>query len=268
MTDRADRPISDDRKRRAYIHSGSEAGLRVSLAVHTLIDQAHAQDLAILDECLVHRHPRPDLHCAARHQLRAYPLVELADGKHQPIFLVEETRRVGQFERVVSNAQNLAKRPQAAIAGPQSARAPAGAHRIEQVHHLLVGNRGGHGNLCGIQIREAGPNAARARNDSGDAETNVVGALIADDLQWHARRGLALDRRAAIVVEQLARKRGEKTARGRPKADAGNVNVDARALDGGLFSSGQECPACVEQSFHQHECTRTRSYSVAMRASP
>src|ERR1019366_4914733 len=154
-------PISDDRERRVYIHSGSEAGLRVSLAVHTLIEQAHTQDLAVLDEWLGHRRPRPDLHRAARHQLRAYPLVELADGKYQPIFLVEETRRVRQFERVVSNTKNLAERPQAAVAGSQSARAPAGAHRIEQVHHLLVGNRSGHGNLCGIQIREASPNATR-----------------------------------------------------------------------------------------------------------
>ena len=104
VTDRPDRPISDDRERRAYIHSGSEAGLRFSLAVHTLIEQAHTQDLAVLDQCLVHRHPRPDLHRAARHQLRAYPLVELADGKYKPIFFVKETRRVGQFECIVSNA--------------------------------------------------------------------------------------------------------------------------------------------------------------------
>src|ERR1019366_3153107 len=128
-------PISDDRERRVYIHSGSEAGLRVSLAVHTLIEQAHTQDLAVLDEWLVHRHPRPDLHRAARHQLRAYPLVELTDGKHQPIFLVKETRRVGQFESVVSNAQNSAERPQAAVSGSQSARAPAGAHGIDPTHH-------------------------------------------------------------------------------------------------------------------------------------
>src|ERR1019366_3849572 len=38
VTDRSDRPISDDGERRAYVHSGSEAGLGVSLAVHTLID--------------------------------------------------------------------------------------------------------------------------------------------------------------------------------------------------------------------------------------
>src|ERR1039457_6497564 len=37
-TDRADRPTSYDGERRAYIHSGSEARLRVSLAVHPLID--------------------------------------------------------------------------------------------------------------------------------------------------------------------------------------------------------------------------------------
>jgi hypothetical protein len=107
--------------------------------------------------------------------------------------------------------------------------------------------------LCSIQIWEAGSNAARACDNSGNAEANVVSALIADDLQWQARRGLALDRRAAILVEQLARERRQKTARGRPKADAGNVNVDGRTLDGRLVFSAQVMSSMFSDPLHSVE---------------
>jgi hypothetical protein len=47
-THRADRPISDDRQRSVNIHSRSEAGFRIALFVHALIEQTHAQNFLVL----------------------------------------------------------------------------------------------------------------------------------------------------------------------------------------------------------------------------
>ena len=90
-----------------------------------------------------------------------------------------------------------------------------------------------------IEVGEAGANAARARHHAGDAEADVVGALVADDLQRHARHDLAFDGRGAVFVHQLARERGEEAAHRRAEAHAGNVDVEAGALDSRLFGCAQ-----------------------------
>ena len=110
-------------------------------------------------------------------------------------------------------------------------RAPARADRVEQIDDLLLRDRSGHGDLLGVEVGEGGAQAAGARHDAGDAEADVVGALVAKDLRRHAGHDGAFDRRRAVRVNELLRQRGEKAGRGRPEADADDVHVHALAFD-------------------------------------
>ncbi len=86
--------------------------------------------------------------------------------------------------------------------------------------------------ICGgIEIGKAGANAARASHHARHAEADVVGALIADDLQWHARHHGALDGRCAVFFQQLPRQRRQEAAHRRTEADTCDIDVDAGALD-------------------------------------
>ena len=81
-------------------------------------------------------------------------------------------------------------------------RAAAGADGIEQVHQSPHDRRG-HGNCRGIEIGKGGANAARARDHARDAEADVVGPLVADDLQRHAGHCRALDGGRAVLFSSL-----------------------------------------------------------------
>jgi hypothetical protein len=84
-----------------------------------------------------------------------------------------------------------------------------------------------------IEVWEGGSEAARAGDDARDAESDVLGALIADDLEGSAGRNGAFERRRAIGVEQRPGEGGEEAAHGGPEADAGDVHVHPLAVSSG-----------------------------------
>ena len=122
LADCADRAVADDSELRAHIHSGHEAvGGRAGF-VHALIGEAQAFDLLALEKRRADRRAGPDLDQAGGHQLRADPLVELADGEHQAAVLVEEGRGPGQREGMVLDAEQRSGRAQGSIGDAQSER--------------------------------------------------------------------------------------------------------------------------------------------------
>ena len=86
----------------------------------------------------------------------------------------------------------------------------------------MTGRR--HRNAARIEIGQGGADAARARDHAGDAEADVVGALVADHLQRQPRVGRALDGGSAIGVHEVAREGGEESGRRRAEADAGDIH--------------------------------------------
>ena len=124
LADGADRAIAYDGQRRAHIHAGHEGVGSDTAFVHALIGEAEPFDLFARSGCffrkdrLAHRRSRPDLHEAGSHQLRADPLVELADGEHQATVLVEERRRPGEGKGMISYADELSSKTQEKIAKP------------------------------------------------------------------------------------------------------------------------------------------------------
>ena len=117
------------------------------------------------------------------------------------------------------------------IAKAQERGAPAGADGIEQVEDALLLDRSGHGNLSGIERGKAGANALGARDHAADARGQIVGALVAEHLQRHARRDRALECGVGGVLAPGLRERGQKSARGRAKAGASDVHVHRLAVD-------------------------------------
>ena len=104
LADCADRAVAYDGELGADIHAGHEAFGRMAGLVHALIGEAQAFDFFAGEERCGDRSAGPDLDQASGHQLRADPLVELADGEHEAGVLVEEGRSPGQREGVVFDA--------------------------------------------------------------------------------------------------------------------------------------------------------------------
>ncbi len=117
--DRAHRTIADNRERRANFHPRSESCIGIAAAIHALIDEPDTANAAVVNQRLACRHSRPDLHCAARHQLRADPLVELPDRKHKAVFLMQEARRVGKLEGLAIDLRQLARAAKQAVGEAQ-----------------------------------------------------------------------------------------------------------------------------------------------------
>ena len=94
-----------------YIHAGHKARNGCALPVYSLVAEAHSGDLVavpfgiLFEERFTDRHRRPDLHQPRRHDLRAHPLVELADRHHQPAALVQELRRPWQMKGMIPNTK-------------------------------------------------------------------------------------------------------------------------------------------------------------------
>ena len=82
--------VGDDSERGMNIHAGHEAFRGGAFLSDSLIQQADADDFAVLDERLGYGSAGPDLHCACALDLSADPLHELAHGEHDAAFLVQE----------------------------------------------------------------------------------------------------------------------------------------------------------------------------------
>ncbi len=210
--DRADRAIPHHSEGRPYVHARHETGFRIALLIDALVGDAHASDAPVFDQRVRHGASRPNLHGPGHHERLPHPLVELADGKDQPIVLLEKIGRVGQFHRVLLHRRHASEGANHAVGESQRSRAAAGAVRVEQVEHLLMPYRRGHGNLRNVQVGEGSANAAGARHHAGDAETDVVGAFVADYLGRHAGHHPAFDSRRTIGVVEPAGERGQEPA--------------------------------------------------------
>ncbi len=231
LAHRAHRAVAHDGQLRAHVHSGHEAVGGSAGLVHALVGEAQTFDSVAVKERLADRSARPDLHQAAGHQLRANPLVELADGEHQSAVLVKEGGCPGQFEGRVFDAEKRACGFQQCVSKTQKRGAPAGADGVEQIEDALLLHIDGHGNLGRVQVREAGADALGAGHHAADAGGNIVSALVAEHLQRHSRHGFALEGRIGGVFAQRPGKVGEKAAHGRAKAGAGDVHFHRLAVD-------------------------------------
>ncbi len=198
-------------ERGVQVHAGHVARIWVAFAIGALIEQPHAYHAPVFHQRFGDGHAGPDLDCAGVHGLRAGPLHELADGEEQSAIFVQEGRGPGQLESLHEGfAARQVEQAQQLVGRAQGVGAAAGPDGIEQVGDLLLAHWCGHGDFGRIEIRETGADAARARHCAGDAEADVVGALVADDLQ---------------VGVGVARQRGQEAAHGRPEADAGDIHV-------------------------------------------
>ena len=70
-----------------------------------------------------------------------------------------------------------------------------------------------------------GTDAARFGDDAGDAEPDIVGALVAHDLKGQAGAGRALDGGRAIGIHEVPGERGEEAGRGGAEADADDIDI-------------------------------------------
>ncbi len=113
---------------------------------------------------------------------------------------LEKVGCVGQFHRILLHGDHPREGANHAVPQPQGSGAAAGAMRIEQIDDFLVPHGRRHRDLRNVQVWKGSADAAGASYDAGDAETDVVGALVADHLRRHARHYGALDGRSAIRV--------------------------------------------------------------------
>ncbi len=84
---------------------------------------------------------------------------------------------------------------------------------------------------AGSSVGKAGANSLGARDHAADAGGKIVGALVAEHLQRHARRDLAFERGIGGVLAPGLRQRGQKSAHRRAKAGAGDVDFHRLAVD-------------------------------------
>ena len=104
---------------------------------------------------------------------------------------------------------------------------------VEKVEDALAGDVGGHGDFGRIERGKTCADAAGQGDDAADAGGEVVGALVAEDLEGHAGCGFAFEGGVGGVLGPGLGEGGEKAAGGGAEADAGDVDVDGLAVDFG-----------------------------------
>ena len=200
LAHRAHRPVAHHGQRRADIHPRHESVRRRARAIDALVGQPKplteralpsTSEIGALTGVPGHICTRPvAISCDAD------PLVELADGEDEPAVLVQERGRPGQLERRILTPQQPA---QACAAEDRPARsaterrlAPMGSSRYSTFSSLTGAAMG---ISRRIELRESWRECPCARvTTPADAGGDVVGALVAEHLQRHSRRNLALKR--------------------------------------------------------------------------
>jgi len=233
--DRTDRAIAHHGQRGVNVHARRETAGGRALFAHALIEQADAGHFSVFNERLGDRHAGPDLHGARALHLRADPLHELSHREHHAAALVEEAGCPGQLQRLALEGQRPFARANEFVGEPQHGRTPARPGGIEQVKHLLFAHRRGHGDAGLVNIRNARPQGAGFRDHAGNAKADVVRAFVAKHLERQTGRHGAFHRGRAVGMDELSGQRGKKTRRGRAEADADDVRVHARAVNGRGF---------------------------------
>ena len=97
--------VTDHRQPRTDIHPRDEAGIWFAVRFDSLVGLAQSFNRKPGEDWRAHRSSWPDLNQAAFHQLRAHPLVELTNRKHQSRLFVQECGRPWQFERGIAHPE-------------------------------------------------------------------------------------------------------------------------------------------------------------------
>ncbi len=116
-------------------------------------------------------------------------------------------------------------------ASAERERAAAGADGIEEVENALLLHFRGHGNCGGIECGKAGANVVGAGDYAADACGEIVGALVAENLERHAGRDFAFECGIGGVLGPCLREGGKEAAGGRAEAGAGDVDVHGGAVE-------------------------------------
>ena len=161
------------------------------------------------------------------------PLIELAERHDEAIVLGEKARDVRQLDGLIAKGQEFAEGADELVGGAQRERAPAGADGIEQVNQFLFLYGRGHRNLRGVEVREAGANAACSRDGTGDTKAQAIGTFVANHLERSAGSGRTVEAGRTVGIQRIAREGGEEAAHGRSEAHAGDVHQHLLTLDGG-----------------------------------
>src|SRR5271157_2086753 len=132
---------------------------------------------------------------------------------------------------MVADAEQPSGSAEEDVGQAQSERAPAGADGVEQVHHPLARDRGGHGNFGRIEGREAGADRLAARDNAAYTGAYIISPFVAENLQRHSRSNTALEGRIGGVFVPGFGERSEKAARRRTEADADDVDFHYRSVD-------------------------------------
>ena len=85
---------------------------------------------------------------------------------------------------------------------------------------------------AGSRSGKRGADAARARHHAGNAEGDIVGALVADHLERQAGAGKAFEGGRAVGIHEPPGERGQEAGRGRAEAHADDIDVHGLAFDG------------------------------------
>ena len=233
--DGANRPVADHGEGGADVHPRHESGVGGPVTVGPLIREAHAPHPAILDQRLRRGGSGPDLDDAGSHHLGADPLGKLSDGEQEAAVLPQERGNVGQREGVVLEGQDGSERADAHVGCPEERGAPAGPDGVQQVDDPLGCHGLRQGNLGRVQVGEALPDPPGARDHTGDAEADVVGALVADDLGRHPRHRPAQGDGYPLGPRQAARESGEESPHGRAEAHADDIHLHRLAIRPGVL---------------------------------
>jgi hypothetical protein len=137
------------------------------------------------------------------------------------------------LEGVVSDAEDRGCCAEEKIGSAEKGRAPAGAVGVEEIEDALGFDVGGHGDFSRIEGGEGGADGFGLGDDTADAGGDVVGALVAEDLEGHSRHDLTLKGGVGGVLGEGFGEGGEEAAYGGAEAYAGYVDFHGLAVDGG-----------------------------------
>jgi len=171
--------------------------------------------------------------------LRADPLHELPHREHHAAVLVQECGCPGKIQRVLLDRQRPFEDADQLVGQFYRGGATTRANWVEQIQHLFLANWRGHGNARRVNVRNTCAQCLRPRDHAGNAETDVIGTLVTHHLRRHSGHDRAFRHGRAIVANKLFGKRVQETRRGRSEADADDVHVHARALNGWVIRHGQ-----------------------------
>ena len=194
--------IRHDGQRGLDVHARHERALhRRPVLLHALVRKAHAHHGVAREERFGDGRARHD-HEARLHHLLGGPRHEGSHRQHEAAALVHERRRERQLARVpFPAAHEEAAQLETEIAEAREGRTLRRAQVVEKVGRLLLADGGAVRDLLRqVDAGEGAADRSGLRDDAGDAEAGVVGALVAHDLEGTARHGLRLVERRAVLL--------------------------------------------------------------------